>query len=328
MTLEDLLPAFEEAHVHARQGSRATVASYASDVRLYHAYLMETSTPTDLTSLSEEILRAYLRWLQDKGRWSRATIQRRMYGVLAIARYAYTRRLIPEDLRQRVMLPRRQLARRKTIPSWEDVRRFVQGSVARLDGDFARASLTAGILLVGLLAVRRAECLALTWDDALHGSAVHVVGKGDKDRLLPLAPVLREALCACRAVMAPQGDASNSARVCQSALRRPLSPTTFNLGFRQAWTSVGCPGVVTPHTLRHAVATTLLDRGATLAEVAAILGHSPLGFGVTGIYLHAAERRLAALLAELSCHALGDLCSPGARRPIVTDANLAPPPQP
>lgn len=124
---------------------------------------------------------------------------------------------------------------------------------------------------------------------------LRVVGKGDKERLVPvgqaaLAWIERYLDEARPALMAGHGAA---AVLFPSRRGRPMTRQTFWHAVKRYARQAGISREISPHTLRHAFATHLLNHGADLRAVQMMLGHADLS--TTQIYTHIAQRRLKAL---------------------------------
>ena len=134
--------------------------------------------------------------------------------------------------------------------------------------------------------IRLAELASLNLSDIdLLGSSVRVLGKGSKERLVPIGSVAIEAVQAYRvAARVPDG------ALFLSKLRKRLSARSINALLKKYLAQSEIPFNVTPHKLRHSFATHLLDNGADLRSVQALLGHSSLS--TTQIYTHVTKERL------------------------------------
>lgn len=120
--------------------------------------------------------------------------------------------------------------------------------------------------------------------DALSDS-VRVMGKGSKERLVPIGSHAMAALEEYRAAAGIREGA-----LFLSKLRKRLSTRSINSLLKKYLQASGIPFNVTPHKLRHSFATHLLDNGADLRSVQALLGHSSLS--TTQIYTHVTRERL------------------------------------
>jgi integrase/recombinase XerD len=125
---------------------------------------------------------------------------------------------------------------------------------------------------------------------------VRVIGKGNKERLVPtgenaldwLSRYLRDA----RLSLLPAGGSV----LFPSRLGRVMTRQTFWHAIKKYALQAGIQKNISPHTLRHAFATHLVDNGADLRAVQMMLGHSDLS--TTQIYTHVAQQRLKALVQE------------------------------
>jgi integrase len=127
------------------------------------------------------------------------------------------------------------------------------------------AALVRLLLYTGL---RKSEARMLRWSD-VEGGWVRVMGKGSKERIVPLPPPAAEAMAAWRLE-------STSAEYVFVSPRRPSEPissTTFANLIRDVGCSAGIEGL-TPHALRHTLATQLLAIGGDLRQVQEWLGHA------------------------------------------------------
>jgi len=129
------------------------------------------------------------------------------------------------------------------------------------------------ILLYGC-GLRISEALNLARGDAPTGESLRVTGKGRKERILPVLPVVREAvgayLTAC-----PYRPAEDAPLFLGRRGKR-LNPGVVQRRLRALRTLLGLPQTVTPHALRHSFATHLLGAGGDLRAIQELLGHASL----------------------------------------------------
>lgn len=125
---------------------------------------------------------------------------------------------------------------------------------------------------------------------------IRVIGKGDKERLVPTGEAalhwLDRYLLEARPVLLPQGGAV----LFPSRLGRLMTRQTFWHAIKRYALMAGIAQKVSPHTLRHAFATHLVDNGADLRAVQMMLGHADLS--TTQIYTHVANQRLKNLVLQ------------------------------
>jgi len=140
--------------------------------------------------------------------------------------------------------------------------------------------------------VRLAELAAMNVEDFdLHNECVRVFGKGSKERMCPVGNLAAEAIHNYR----------NEARVMEGALfisklRKRLTSRAISDVFKKYHALTDIPVDVSPHKLRHSFATHLLDNGADLRSVQALLGHASLS--TTQIYTHVSIERMKRVYEE------------------------------
>jgi integrase/recombinase XerC len=144
--------------------------------------------------------------------------------------------------------------------------------------------------------LRIREALALTLGDIRSDTdSLRVLGKGKKERQVPLLPVIRQAIQDYLA-QSPYHEASFH-RAAEFPLfvgkrGKKLQPAVFQRTLQHLRRSYGLPDSLTPHALRHAFATHLLSNGAELRDIQELLGHESLS--TTQRYTHVDTSRLLA----------------------------------
>lgn len=144
--------------------------------------------------------------------------------------------------------------------------------------------------------LRVSELVGLRLDQVyLEAGYVRVVGKGRKERVVPLGDHARQALETY--LVSARGAASKSSDpVFVSRLKRGMTRQGFFKILRGVAASAGIFRPISPHQLRHAFATHMLERGADLRSLQLMLGHADIG--TTEIYTHLSKARLARIHAE------------------------------
>ena len=122
--------------------------------------------------------------------------------------------------------------------------------------------------------LRISEALSLRVRD-VQGSAVRVLGKGKKERVVPLLTVVREAIAAYLEA-SPYHGGDGEKPLFLGARGKVLQPAIFQRLVRDLRRALGLPESVTPHALRHAFATHLLGRGVDIRDIQELLGHASL----------------------------------------------------
>jgi integrase/recombinase XerC len=165
------------------------------------------------------------------------------------------------------------------------------GPAADLDWMLARDA--AVLLLLYGSGLRIAEALGLKTKDAPTGTrdVLRIKGKGGKERLVPVLPVVRAAVeryvTLCPYPLAPEEELFRGAK------GGPLSPRIIQLAMERLRSALGLPPTATPHALRHSFATHLLSAGADLRQIQELLGHASLS--TTQAYTEVDRDRLLAV---------------------------------
>lgn len=152
---------------------------------------------------------------------------------------------------------------------------------------------TAVLLLLYGSGLRISEALGLKVCEApsTDRDVLRIVGKGGKERVVPVLPVTVEAVeryrRQCPYALEPDDVLFRGAK------GGPLSPRIIQLAIARARAALGLPETATPHALRHSFATHLLSAGADLRQIQELLGHASLS--TTQIYTEVDRERLLAV---------------------------------
>ena len=149
---------------------------------------------------------------------------------------------------------------------------LVSGSAAE---DWIGERDRAVLLLMYGAGLRIAEALSLTGADVPLGETLRVTGKGGKQRVVPVLPLVREAVAAY--VARCPWSLAKDAPLFRGAKGGPLSQGMVQKAMARARIALGLPATATPHALRHSFATHLLGAGADLRSLQELLGHASLG---------------------------------------------------
>ncbi len=239
-------------------------------------------------------------WYAGLGRQglSPATQARRRSAVRQFYRFALGEGWRADDPSRRLDAPKqgRNLPR---VLGGEEIERLLAAAAAR-DG-------AAGLRLVALVelayasGLRVSELLGLKVEAVRRDPAFLIVrGKGGKERLAPLNPSAREAVRAwltARDAARPEKAPDSPWLFPSASAKGHLTPRRFAQLLDQAAADAGIdPARVSPHVLRHAFATHLLEGGADLRVVQTLLGHADIA--TTQIYTHVATDRLAQVVRD------------------------------
>ena len=289
--LECQLRAFERYLASERRAARLTVAAYLRDLRGLSSFLEEQGHPLDAGLLKVGHLRGFL--AAQAGR-EPTTLRRKLSSLRAFYRFLQRRMGVETN-------PARELRTPKVghkLPHFVGVEQAAELVEAPTNAGSEAARLRDRALLELLYSsgLRVSEAWGLDLDALdLRGGTARVLGKGHKERVVPIGSRAREALQAYLEVRpALLGDECE-----RSALRAVFVSPRGRLGVRQMQKLVKRYGMVAtgsaelhPHALRHSCATHLLDAGADLRSIQELLGHQSLA--TTQRYTHVSMDRLQA----------------------------------
>ena len=141
--------------------------------------------------------------------------------------------------------------------------------------------------------LRISEALGLQASDAPLGNMLKILGKGGKERLVPVLPVAAQAVEAYRAACPYELDAGP---LFLGARGGALNPRIIQKAMENLRLKLGLPATATPHALRHSFATHLLEAGGDLRTIQELLGHASLS--TTQVYTGLNEARLMDIYAD------------------------------
>jgi integrase/recombinase XerD len=281
--------AFLEMMAVERAAARNTLTAYGKDLADAQAFL--SGRGGDLDSASAEDVEAYFAELGARG-LSPATASRRRAAVRQLYRFALGEGWRADDPSRRVDAPGRGRPLPKVLTR-EEVDRLIASASARDGAEGLR--LACMIELVYASGLRVSELVGLPLAAVARDPAYLIVkGKGGKERLAPLNEAARKALKAYLAVrpqLTPRKAGQNPWLFPSRGAAGRLTARRFAQLLDEAARDAAIdPGRVSPHVLRHAFATHLLEGGADLRVVQTLLGHADIA--TTQIYTHVAEDRL------------------------------------
>ena len=285
--------AFLEMMAVERDASPHTLSAYARDLADAEGSLGAAG----LMQADEAAIEAWFASLSTRG-LSAATAARRRSAVRQFYRFCLGEGWRTDDPSRRLDAPKQGRSLPRTL-SREEVERLLTATAAT--DDAAAVRLMALTELAYASGLRVSELLALKVEAIRRDPAYLIVrGKGGKERLAPLNTSAREAVKAWLTVR----DAARKPKMPDSSWLFPssgasghLTPRRFAQLLDQAAGTAGIdPARVSPHVLRHAFATHLLEGGADLRVVQTLLGHADIG--TTQIYTHVATDRLAQVVHQ------------------------------
>jgi integrase/recombinase XerD len=277
----------------AANRSPRTVDAYRRDLTSFARWLRRP-----VVSATLEELERYLAELRGQG-LAPATVARRAAAIRSFFRHATMLGQVHENPAAALQLPRRRRQLPRTLSAGEAERLLdaAAGTTPRALRDRALAELLYG---AGL---RVSEAVGLERGAVdLEQRVVRAIGKGDRERIVPIGRAAGDALRRYLAHGRPHLDGRHRPELFLNAQGGPLTRAGAFLILRRLAEKAGLePGRVHPHLLRHSFATHLLEGGADLRSVQEMLGHADLS--TTELYTHVSDRRRREAYFEAHPHA-------------------------
>lgn len=279
--------------------SALSVTAYRSDfasfVTFISGHLAGPVALHHLAALRLADLRAWLAWRHGQN-YARRSTARAVAAVRSFFRHADRRYQVHNPALAALRTPRleQRLPRPLTPDQAEELAAAVgeehaQPWIGKRDAAVLLLLYGAGLRIGEAMGL---DCRAVGGDPAALRSLL-VRGKGDKERLVPVLPVVAEAiadyLAACPFAATPDSPLFKGARGGR------LQQSIIQKAVRQLRGTLGLPDTATPHALRHSFATHLLQAGADLRSIQELLGHASLS--TTQVYTGVDTHRLMQLYA-------------------------------
>ncbi len=268
--------------------SANTVVSYGTDLRAFARFLAACGK-VETSAVTHDDIVAFLADEREKG-FAGSTRLRRTAAIRELFRYLVARRLVSHDPTELLASPQKALVLPRVLSEAE-----VFAMLDAVKGDDPRELRDRALLEVlygsGL---RVSELCDLKLEDIVaDGELVHVVGKGSKERVVPLGGAAGRALKAYydrgRAAFARD---LGETHIFLTRLGRPFTRQGVFKVIRQRAAAVGIASDrISPHVLRHCFASHLLEHGADIRSIQEMLGHADIG--TTQVYTHVDVRRFA-----------------------------------
>jgi len=278
-----------------RNLSPHTQTAYRADLRGFEDWLARAGI-TDLADIDRRWLRRYVAYLSQR-RYARRTIARKASTVRSMLRWAVLHDLIQANPAADLLTPKLD----RPLPRVLKAADAAELCELPPDDDPVGARDRAVLELLYGAGLRVAELCGLDLEDVdLRRGTVHVVGKGNKERRVPIGePALRALRFyvsdARSSFLEGREFVTESHVLFLNSRGRRLSPRSVRALLAKYLAGEG-RSPVNPHALRHSFATHLLDGGADLRAVQELLGHESLA--TTQIYTHVSTDRLRAVYEQ------------------------------
>lgn len=275
--MKDVVAQFIEYLVQTKKYSAHTAEAYELDLNDFAEFLVRYSGSNDLASAAAADTVCFRAWMADRARQGLAakSTARALSSVRGFYKYLMRHRNIKNDAIGLINAPRvpRNLSKAIEVSDVEDMR----GAIRAVDGKdpWIAARDWALVLLIFGSGLRISEALALRNRDVVgRPETLCIIGKGNKERLVPMLPPVLDAID--RYIAVRPFSAAADDKLFRSVRGLPMSPRMAQKVIEKVRNYLQLPDYVTPHALRHTFATALLAGGADLRSLQELLGHSSL----------------------------------------------------
>lgn len=264
-----------------------TITSYRRDLVHYTKYFDEVKQIKQWEDVTREDIILFLVRLRDDGK-STATLARMISTIRAFHQFLVREQIVTHDVSLHIETPKKDRLL-PTILSANEVDKLLQ-----ISGTTPLVIRNKAMLeLMYATGLRVTELVSLDVTDVhLAMGFVRCIGKGGKERIIPLGDIAKEAteayLLDARATLLKKNQ--NEKKLFVNHHGRPLSRQGFWKIIKAVAREGGLTKEITPHMLRHSFATHLLENGADLRAVQEMLGHADIS--TTQIYTHITKTRL------------------------------------
>lgn len=274
--------------------SEHTVRAYLKNVEQFFAYLAqargldETQTP-DFTTVTPLELRGYLAYLY--GRNKKSSIERKLAAIRTFFGFLHKKGRIEKNPAVQVQAPKKEKPLVQCL-SVDEIFRLLDAIPAESLLEKRNMAIFETLYSCGLR-ISELTGMNLASLDA-KGGFVKVLGKGDKERIVPIGRRALERIDAYRAALAEEGGAiTDTGAVFLNFRGGRLTSRSVARILDDLVVKCGIMAKISPHTLRHSFATHMLDMGVDLRAIQEFLGHQSLS--ATQKYTHVSMDKLMAI---------------------------------
>lgn len=282
-----MIVAFETFLLTEKRVSDNTFSAYKTDIAQFCSFLSFSKTPFD--QLNKRHLNNYLKWLKDQNIGARS-VARKISALKLMAQFFHDRYGTPNKI-EGMISPTLE----KRLPNFlteEEVQKLLEAA----DSDLSFKGIRNKVMLYLMYStgIRISELINVKLDDIHFDTGfINVTGKGSKERSIPLPKMVLRLLQFYATHVYPKlyptrpGEPQKSGHLFVSQYKGGCSPLTrqsFWLILKKLLAAAHIAKDVSPHSLRHSLATHLLKKGADLRSLQMLLGHEQLT--TVQIYTH------------------------------------------
>ncbi|MCB2108002.1 MAG: tyrosine recombinase XerC [Rhodobacteraceae bacterium] len=259
-----------------RRASAHTADAYARDLAAFLSFMTEhiggEPSLAALKDITAADIRSYLADRANRG-LARSSTARAVSTLRGFFSFLDRRGILHNPVMKTVRTPKLPKSVPKALRE-DEALEAVRAAGEMHDKPWIAARDTALMLLLYGSGLRLGEALALTCAQMPREDTIKVLGKGRKERIVPVLPVVRDAIAQYRKLC--PFPAEKDAPLFVGARGKALNPGVVQRQMRHLRALLGLAETTTPHALRHSFATHLLAKGGDLRTIQELLGHASL----------------------------------------------------
>ena len=272
-------------HIKTARGASAhTLRAYRSDLSFFETFSEQelSRKALSLEDLSKRIVRRYLSHLHEKGA-STGTVLRRLSALRSLFKFAVKEKWTSENPLEEIDAPKREQRLPRVLLYSQVELLFSQPDTSTYLGYRDRAMME----LLYSSALRLSEITGLNrWDFNEAQRLLRVMGKGRKERQVPITATAVQWVASY--LHHSERDEKDPNAIFLNRWGKRLTPRSVDRHFAQYLKASGLSEHITPHTIRHTIATHWLEKGMDLKTIQLLLGHASLE--ATTIYTHVSPK--------------------------------------
>ncbi len=289
MTFE--IKEFEYYLKQEKRLSKHSVEAYIRDCHNFFTFTSKYHYVKKVEHIEKVHIESFIKSLSKN--YEASSVARKLSSIKMFMKFLMLERMIEVDVARHIKTPKKV----KHLPTTMSVNQ-VLALLEHVQGDthLAKRNLALIELIYGS-GLRVSELLELTTKDIhLNHMYVHVIGKGNKEREVPISQMAHQAITIYLRDARPNLNKYQSPYLFLNHLGKPLSRVGFYKLLKK-WGEIIGKDDVSPHTLRHAFATHLLENGMDLRSLQMLLGHENIS--TTQIYTHLNQKTLKNMYDEI-----------------------------
>jgi integrase/recombinase XerC len=291
MSFDEIRDAYSHYLVNEKALSLHTVRAYLGDLDSFMDHLANNGV-SDISDANLQLIRSWLATQQVRG-GARTTLSRRAVSIRLFTKWAAKRGFLTADIGATLATPKPH----RTLPGvlTQSDAATAMDSMATRAAEFDTPTSIRDVAIVELLyatGARVSEVCGLDLEDLdFHRNTIRVLGKGNKERMIPMgAPAVKALQTYINDARTQLANDKSGRALFLGARGKRIDQRAVRTIVYEALSALEGVERMGPHALRHSAATHLLEGGADLRTVQEILGHSSLA--TTQIYTHVSTDRL------------------------------------